>query len=386
MTRPILLLAGVLLAMPVTGSAIPAFARRYGFPCGSCHDPFPRLNGFGERFMANGYALTPGDTTGTVSNGDPLLILNQVFPIAVRFDAYARYAGGSGGRADLQTPYVVKLLSGGPIARNVSYYIYLLLAEDGHVGPLEDANVTFGQVFGAPLSVTVGQFQIIDPVWKRELRITLEDYAILKHRPGSSVANLTYDRGILATWTPTTRLSVTGEVVNGNGIGEAVGGEFDGDGPKTAFMAVTQAAGPARITLLGYSGRQNLVPTGGTGSLGNRTRMIGPAVQTSLGPIDVGAQFLYRDDSDPDFNAVGSGAIARGGFLELAWWPRGRGERLLVTGLYNAVESTIPGSDYESGTINLSWLYARNFRVAVETTWDVVTDRPSFALGFAAAF
>jgi hypothetical protein len=133
MKRTALWLTGLLLIVPADGSAIPAFARRYGLPCGSCHDPFPRLNAFGERFMLNGYALAPGDTMGTQSNGDPLLILNQVFPLAIRFDAYARYTGGRGGRADLQTPYVVKLLSGGPIARNVSYYIYLLLAEDGHV-------------------------------------------------------------------------------------------------------------------------------------------------------------------------------------------------------------------------------------------------------------
>lgn len=380
-----------LLASAIAGpldAAIPAFARKYGLPCGSCHDPMPKLTPFGEMFLENGYSLAPGgDSVGTVSNGDDgMLVLNQVFPLAIRFDAYARYVGGRGGRSDLQTPYVVKLLSGGPIARNVSYYIYLLLAEEGSTGPLEDANVTFTNVLGAPLSLTVGQFQIIDPIWKRELRITREDYAILKHRPGNSVANLTYDRGITAAFAPSASTTVFGEVVNGNGIGPAEGGEFDGDGPKTALLAVTQKFGNVRLSLLGYTGRQHLVPTGQANTVTNRTRMIGPALQLRQGPFDVGVQYLYRDDSNPSFGGAPATTFARGGFAELTWWPRGRGGRLLLTGLYNVIESSDAGSDYETGTVNFSWLYARNLRLAGEATWDVVADRPAFSIGFATAF
>jgi hypothetical protein len=379
------LLASTLLAAPL--HAVPAFARRYGLTCAACHDPFPKLTAFGEAFMANGYSVTPGgDTVGATTNGDELLWLLQTIPLAMRLDAYARYVTGPGARSDLQTPYVAKILSGGPIARNVSYYIYLLLAEEGRVGPLEDANVTFSELFGAPVSVTAGQFQVIDPIWKRELRITREDYAILRHRPGEAVASLTYDRGLLATFAPTASTTIFGELVNGNGIGEAPGGAFDSDGAKSGFVAVTQQVGGVRLSLLGYSGNQRVVPTGQTATVTNRTRMAGPAVQFGYGPFDVGAQWLYRDDTNPGFSGLPVSSIARGGFVELAWWPRGRGGRWLVTGLYNAVDATGLGADYESATVNLSWLRARNLRMATEATWDPIAEKLILSMGFVTAF
>ena len=381
----LVLLAAAATASPLEG--IPAFARKYGVSCAMCHDPIPKLNPYGELFLANGYALSPGDTTGATSAGDPLLVMSSTFPIAMRLDAYLRAQSGQNVRTDFQTPYVVKILSGGPLARNVSYYVYMVLAEDGAIGPLEDANVTFSELFGAPLSVTVGQFQIIDPLWKRELRITLEDYAILKQSPGSSSANLTYDRGLMVGFDPTSTTSIVAELVNGNGIDAAgAGGTFDEDSPKTGFLAVMQDVGAFRLSLLGYYGNQEFTPTGGS-AVTNRTRMIGPAVSARFGAIDIGAQYLYRDDSDPDFLGGAPAEVStRGGFAEVNWWPRGRSGRWLVTGLFNSVNSSTPGLDYESGSLNLSWLYGRNLRLASEFTYDLVVERGSLALGLVTAF
>ena len=67
-------------AVPGPVHGIPAFARKYGVTCAMCHDPIPKLNPYGEQFMANGYVLAPGDTTGTTSAGDPMLMLNSTFP------------------------------------------------------------------------------------------------------------------------------------------------------------------------------------------------------------------------------------------------------------------------------------------------------------------
>lgn len=380
-------LTGIGLSAPGPAWGIPAFARKYGVSCAMCHDPIPKLNPYGELFMANGYALAPGDTTGTTSSGDPLLVLNSTFPIAMRLDAYLRAQGGNNVRSDFQTPYVVKVLSGGALARNVSYYVYVVLAEDGALGGVEDANVTFSRLFGAPAAVTVGQFQIIDPLWKRELRITVEDYAILKQAPGTATANLTYDRGVMLTVAPTATTTVVAELVNGNGINAAgAGGTFDEDSPKTGFMAVTQQVGAFRLSVLGYYGNQEFTPAGGS-AVTNRTRMVGPAVQARLGAVDVGAQYLYRDDSDPDFvGGTPPEVSTRGGFAEVNWWPRGRSGRWLVTGLYNNLDSSTPGLDYETGSVNLSWLYGRNLRLASEFTYDLVAERGILALGLVTAF
>jgi len=384
--RPFSVVLALSLAAAADLSAIPAFARRYGTPCSLCHDPVPRLTAFGEQFAARGFRLADDDTTGTTSLGDPLLRLQQTFPIAVRFDAYVRAQGGTTVDSDFQTPTVVKLFSGGPLADDVSYYFYLLLAEDGLTGPVEDAWVMFRQPLGLPADVTVGQFQIADPLWKRELRITLENYQILSQRIGAGVANLSYDRGVMVSGSIGAKTSFAAELVNGNGIDEAVGGTWDGDSPKTGALFLMQQLGPARLGLLGYYGNQRFTPGGAPSSRVNRTRMAGPALNLSHRRFDLGGQFLWREDSNPFFLGAASRTRTRGGFLEALWWPMGRGNRALVTGLYNAIESDDPAADYETASLNASWLYARNIRLAAEATWDLNAEQPRFALGLVTAF
>ena len=37
--------------------ALPAFARKYGLRCSACHESWPMLNYFGQKFKDNGYQL-----------------------------------------------------------------------------------------------------------------------------------------------------------------------------------------------------------------------------------------------------------------------------------------------------------------------------------------
>ncbi len=54
-----LALAGGALAAPRAARAIPAFARKYGTSCLTCHTVYPKLTPFGEAFRRNGYRF-PG--------------------------------------------------------------------------------------------------------------------------------------------------------------------------------------------------------------------------------------------------------------------------------------------------------------------------------------
>src|ERR1700682_1513124 len=46
------------LPLPRTGVyALPAFARKYGMPCSSCHEAWPKLSPFGQSFKDNGYQM-----------------------------------------------------------------------------------------------------------------------------------------------------------------------------------------------------------------------------------------------------------------------------------------------------------------------------------------
>ena len=54
-----LAVAGCLLALAGDAFAIPAFARKYGTSCLTCHTVYPKLTPFGEAFRRNGYRF-PG--------------------------------------------------------------------------------------------------------------------------------------------------------------------------------------------------------------------------------------------------------------------------------------------------------------------------------------
>jgi len=50
-------LTGLILSTTQPANAIPAFARKYGLRCSACHESWPMLNFFGQKFKDNGYQL-----------------------------------------------------------------------------------------------------------------------------------------------------------------------------------------------------------------------------------------------------------------------------------------------------------------------------------------
>jgi len=52
-----LLLAFCILGSVESADALPAFARKYGLRCSACHEAWPMLNYFGQKFKDNGYQL-----------------------------------------------------------------------------------------------------------------------------------------------------------------------------------------------------------------------------------------------------------------------------------------------------------------------------------------
>src|SRR5487761_2627131 len=53
------------LLMPQRGNAIPAFARKYGVKCYTCHTIPPALNKNGYMFKRLGYRMPPDEMDGT---------------------------------------------------------------------------------------------------------------------------------------------------------------------------------------------------------------------------------------------------------------------------------------------------------------------------------
>jgi hypothetical protein len=75
----------VTLGATSTAQAIPAFARRYGTTCQTCHVMFPKLTPFGEAFRRNGFKFPGKDEDYAKQEQVPLgqEAYRQVFPDAV---------------------------------------------------------------------------------------------------------------------------------------------------------------------------------------------------------------------------------------------------------------------------------------------------------------
>lgn len=394
MTRPVIfltLLAALVCCSAADAFAIPAFARKYDMSCNTCHNPAPRLKAYGDEFAGNGFVLTDKEAPRAYrETGDDQLMLLRELPLAVRLEGYAKWQSGETGKSDVQWPYLVKLLSGGQIAKDVSYYFYFFFGERGEVAGLEDAFVMFNNVFKSELDIYLGQFQVSDPLFKRELRLTLEDYQIYRVRPGLSSANLTYDRGIMLTYGFPTGTDIIVEVLNGSGIGPAdASRSFDNDKYKNTMFRLSQDIGEhLRIGGFAYFGReagQPAVPSGTTERT-NELWMAGPDLTVEVKDVQLNFQYVERRDENPYFLSTNTKIKTRGAFGELIITPGGDQGRWYAAGLYNWVDSEAPGLDYQTITAHVGHLLARNFRLVGELTHDVKAKSTRLSFGFVSAF
>jgi hypothetical protein len=80
-----LVVVGAIVGAGSTAQAIPAFARRYGTSCQTCHIAFPKLTPFGEAFRRNGYEFPGQDEELAKQDQIPLgqEAYRQMFPNAV---------------------------------------------------------------------------------------------------------------------------------------------------------------------------------------------------------------------------------------------------------------------------------------------------------------
>lgn len=378
-------------ASPAFAEEIPAFARRYGVSCALCHNPVPALTPFGDQFAANGNRMAPGEEPAdTIGTGDDLLALSRNVPLAVRLDAYVQSYANGRAVTDFQTPYSLKVLSGGPISKSLSYYFYAFLFERGEVGGVEDAYLYVNDLGGKPVDVLVGQFQVSDPMFKRELRLSFEDYAVYRARLGEVPSDLTYDRGLLAT-ADIGGVTLSGQVVNGNGRGAAGSDRhFDSDAGKTfALHATRDIVEGLRLGAFGYTGRTT------SDAVHDVTRMLGADATVSHGPFELNVQYLHRTDSRPFYVADDSSASLDGGFAELLVRPGG--SRWHGFALYNLIDADRPllsvrlggpalVSRYETLSGGVGYLLRRNVRVTGEMTYDISQEEARWTLGFVSAF
>ena len=152
-----LVLACVVLTCSQPAKAIPAFARKYGLRCSACHESWPMLNYFGQKFKDNGYQLM---------NDRDAPIWHRVSTGKVEVDTYA---GGSstpnGSTIERVTTSGFDLSgldfhTGGTLEKNFSFY---LLPSSDPAGNFhfETVMARLDNLWGSPwLNVKMGKFEL----------------------------------------------------------------------------------------------------------------------------------------------------------------------------------------------------------------------------------
>jgi hypothetical protein len=390
---PTICLFALLLAITNHAWAIPAFARKYQLSCQTCHNPAPRLKPFGDEFAGNGFKMPDQDAPRYfIPTGDPELNLLRDLPLAVRLDGFLNFKENTEQKFDFAAPYLVKIMSGGELTNSIAYYFYFYFDERGEVAGVEDAFIMFNDLLGLDLDVYVGQFQVADPLFKGELRLTLSDYEIYRLKPGLSGTNLAYDKGIMATLGLETGTSFVVSVVNGNGLTRADRNRvFDYDKYKNFSGRVSQDIGEKlRLGAFAYYGKE--APAVLSGPV-NNIIYFGPDMTLSFGEkLEFNLQYLFRSDSDLQISEETPAVQftkTQGGFAEVIYMPLGIESKWYFAGLLNYIESDLNEFDYRSATIHAGYLVKRNIRLAAEYTLlekETGSLKNQFSLGFSTAF
>jgi hypothetical protein len=155
------------LATSDPANAIPAFARKYGMPCSSCHEAWPKLSPFGQQFKDNGYQM--GNDRDA-----PIYQSPAYWPMSLRttpnwhlennHNLPVDAADGSTTFANVKTQGFdlsgVDFLTAGTLAKNISFLLVPSMDNTGQFG-LESANVRFSNILNSSwFNIKVGKFEL----------------------------------------------------------------------------------------------------------------------------------------------------------------------------------------------------------------------------------
>ncbi|MGM0551268.1 MAG: hypothetical protein ACQESW_09325 [Bacteroidota bacterium] len=377
-------------------TAIPAFARKYRLSCKTCHTPsMPKLKPYGDTFAGNGFKLSDEEAPRYfVPAGDDKLSLIRDFPVAIRLDGFITFNNNNSGRSDFQAPYLIKFLSGGQVGEHLAYYFYFYMDERGEVAGVEDAFIMYNDLFNIDLDIYLGQFQVSDPLFKRELRLTLEDYHLYTSQIGTSDISLKYDKGVMVTLGLNTGTTIVMEVLNGNGLPQSRNLVFDKDKYKSYVGRVSQDIGDyLRLGAFAYSGsekQQNNFDT----DITNEVFIWGPDLTLSAtNMFELNAQYLIRTDSkvflSENAPTADNDIQTSGMMAELLFTPKGDDSEWYLMALFNDVHSDYNQAVYRSYTLHAGYMLKRNVRLAAEYSLvddDKWEEYNRFNVGFVAGF
>src|SRR5579872_6367740 len=168
-----LVLVSMVLACSQPAKALPAFARKYGLRCSACHESWPMLNYFGQKFKDNGYQLMNDRDAPIWQNPGYWPVTFRMVPFwhrvstgKVLVDTYSAVSGvptGSAIQRITSSGFDLSGLdfhTGGTLEKNFSFF---LLPSSDPTGAFHFETVMgrLDNLFGSPwLNVKFGKFEL----------------------------------------------------------------------------------------------------------------------------------------------------------------------------------------------------------------------------------
>ncbi len=367
----------MLLFLGQSLSAIPAFARKYGFNCNMCHVGFPKLNDFGQRFRDNGYQI-PGQT------GEEKSIFETGIPLALRMTVgYTTYSNGQGSAAGFHV-YGLDLLAAGVLHKNISFFfVYTPRIDDpaaDFTGPqngnnpaqlaaIESANVVFSNLIPEKLNLRIGRFEpAYELLSSKRMYYLLEPYEIYVFNNDLNPFDFSANQlGIEATGRFKYGFKYAAGFINGTG------GDPDNNKSQDLYFVLTKVFGPGegltagqRIGVFGFFGWQ---PTDYAGSivspLGDANGKNSQSFYRIGGDLSLNWKtfnlrtMAFKGVDNRDFNALNpfEDYSFLGGVVELDWAGLAN-NRLVASLMYNWVR---PPSYDDMPKVNAFSILARYY-------------------------
>jgi hypothetical protein len=159
------ILALMVLSASKPAGALPAFARKYGLRCSACHESWPMLNFFGQKFKDNGYQLMNDRDAPIWQNPGYWPVTFRITPIWHRVSAgkVATDQSPTGEQRITSSGFDLSGLdfhTGGTLEKNFSFY--LLPSSDPTASfHFETVMARLDNLFGSPwLNLKFGKFEL----------------------------------------------------------------------------------------------------------------------------------------------------------------------------------------------------------------------------------
>jgi len=347
----------LVLAVSQPANALPAFARKYGLRCSACHESWPMLNYFGQKFKDNGFQLMNDKDSPIWQNPSYWPVTLRITPFWSRESTNKIAADTPTGVAGIATTGFnlsgLDILTGGTLEKNISF---LLVPSSDETGAFhfESVNVRFDNLFHSPwLNVKVGKFELDSFISeKRTLTLSASGgaYQLFHFIPvgDGNIFGQLGDNQLGVEWmghsfNDRTRLSAA--------VFSSTDGNVDlqyGQNSYTAFFAGSQAFNAGKLGVQRVGGYA----------------MIGAAPTTYLTSGGPGAPIPGSGTGNKSFSRVGfEGLFYLGPHLDFqvftqhgsddAWFGACYGD--IITGTCDPANNNVNGTVLPAGARNPAW-------------------------------